>query len=283
MRKLIENKFILILFLILNSCSIKNVNRDISSDSIVFGTADLRIYHRNKILPSGKMQNHQLYLSIVACQIIKKNAFDSIREFHAVAKDDKIRAEAKIDLINNGEEEGKLTIFIEEKNGEITFEDVPIRWSEHPFFEGFFKVDEDIGNVNGGKFILKDESTVSFNACEKINEETDEEIDEEIDDSKLCDGKPGTRHINVLKDGTREKGGFVADTAFVGEDVFLDKDSSVCDYATVEDNATITGETIVTENATISGKAKITGKVRVDGYARISESAKVEGEDIHIT
>lgn len=102
-------------------------------------------------------------------------------------------------------------------------------------------------------------------------------------DREMCDGKPGTRHINVMEDGTEEKGGFVAATAFVGEDVFLDKNSSVCDYASVEDEVKIEDEVTITENATISGKVKIKGKVRIDGYASVTEYAQIEGDDILIT
>lgn len=108
--------------------------------------------------------------------------------------------------------------------------------------------------------------------------------------SNKCPGQSGYYYTNDKSKRNPRKGGFVSDSANVGDNVFIARTAAVCDSASVlkgarvYGNAVVKGEAEVTDkarvygNATVAGEAVISGEAKVSGHAQIKGSATLTGK-----
>ncbi|MFT6068124.1 MAG: carbonic anhydrase/acetyltransferase-like protein (isoleucine patch superfamily) [Bacteriovoracaceae bacterium] len=107
--------------------------------------------------------------------------------------------------------------------------------------------------------------------------------------SPKCPGQQGYYYTNDKSKRNPRKGGFVSNSANVGDYVFIAPTAAVCGsssvlkFSRVYGNAIIKDEAEVTEkarvygNAVVSGEAQIAGEAKVSGNAQISGSAVIKG------
>lgn len=100
--------------------------------------------------------------------------------------------------------------------------------------------------------------------------------------SNKCPGQQGYHYTNDKSKRNPRKGGFVSNSANVGDYVFIAPTAAVCDSATVLKYARIYGNAIVKGEAEVTGKARVYGNAIVSGEAVVSDNAKVSGH-AHIT
>jgi len=104
--------------------------------------------------------------------------------------------------------------------------------------------------------------------------------------SYKCPGESGYFYTNNRNSRNPRKGGFVSDSANVGDNVFIAPTAAVCgsasviEYARVYGKAIIGGEAEVTDKARVFGNARVSGTALVGGKAKVSDHAIVSGDTI---
>lgn len=104
--------------------------------------------------------------------------------------------------------------------------------------------------------------------------------------SYKCPGESGYFYTNNRNSRNPRKGGFVSDSANVGDHVFIAPTAAVCgsasviEYARVYGNAVISGEAEVTDKARVFGNARVSGTALVGGKSKVSDHALVNGDAI---
>lgn len=95
--------------------------------------------------------------------------------------------------------------------------------------------------------------------------------------SSKCPNQTGYYYTNDKSKRNPRKGGFVSESANVGDYVFIAPTAAVCDSASVLNFARVYGNAVVRGEAEVSDKARVYGNAIVDGEAVISGDAKVSG------
>jgi len=106
------------------------------------------------------------------------------------------------------------------------------------------------------------------------------------DTSALCPGETGYLYTNYRSTRNPRVGGFVSDSAYVGDYVFIAPTAAVCGSSSVlksariYGSAVVSGEAEVTDNARVYGKAKVYGTAYIGGDAKVSDNAQVFGDAV---
>jgi hypothetical protein len=93
------------------------------------------------------------------------------------------------------------------------------------------------------------------------------------------------RHINrtyidAWDRWLEQKGGWVADTAYVEDSVYVGEYAKIFGYSQCSENASISDYSKIYDNAIVYGNAKISGCSRIYDYAEVSDYAVVEDSTI---
>lgn len=104
--------------------------------------------------------------------------------------------------------------------------------------------------------------------------------------SPKCPGQSGYFYTNNKSKRNPRKGGFVSDSANVGDHVFIAPTAAVCGSASVlkfsrvYGNAIVKGQAEVTDKARVYGDAIISGDALIGGEAKVSRHAQITGDAI---
>ncbi|MGB0454088.1 MAG: hypothetical protein ACPGJV_10280 [Bacteriovoracaceae bacterium] len=94
--------------------------------------------------------------------------------------------------------------------------------------------------------------------------------------SGLCPGEQGYYFENY-RHRNPQRGGFVANTAYIGEHVFLAPSAAICGNANVDGQARILGTSVITGFAFITDNVRIQGNITVKGSTSIEGSSVITG------